>query len=406
MAVPAQREGGRAASANATAGLRITEARSLEEVEALRGPWQALQGADLTTDIDYFLTLGKFHPEVRRPHVLLLERDAEPVTLLAAHLHEGWLAHRVGPWTVYKPTLRAVNVVYRGILGERSPETISTLLRALRGTLDRRDADAVLFRYLEPDSDVYRAARAAEPFHRRQHFAARRPHWSTTIGTSLEEVLSRRSAKTRENIRRTVRRIEQEFGDRLRLDILRTPTDAPRVFADIDAVAETAYQHDASTLFRNAELERRLVLLGLARGWYRAYVLRVDERPIAFWTGFAYGGTFGWRGATGYDPAFARLSPGSYVLVRLLDDLARDPTIRLFDLGGGDVEYKRFFGDDRWEEIDVRLLGPGLRNLTVNALGSSVQALHQVLRRAGEAGGRKGSAARFQRRRMKKRAGG
>jgi CelD/BcsL family acetyltransferase involved in cellulose biosynthesis len=264
----------------------------------------------------------------------------------------------------------------------------------------------VLLRYLEPGCELHRAATSTEPSHRREHFLPRRPHWSMTIGDSLNETLSRRSAKTRENIRRTVRRIERELEGRLHLDVLRDLADAPRLFSAVDAVAATAYQHDPSTFFRNSELERQLVLLGLSRGWYRAYVLSVDDRPIAFWTGFSYGGTFGWRGATGYDPAFARLSPGTYVLVRLLEDLSRDPAVQLFDIGGGDVEYKRYFGDHRWEEIDVRLLGPGLRNLAVNTVGSSVQALHQCLRSAGAAGGRQGSAARLQRRRLKKRAGG
>jgi CelD/BcsL family acetyltransferase involved in cellulose biosynthesis len=406
MAVPARHERVRPVAADAGAGLGVTIARSIEDVEALRPTWLALQEGELTSDIDYFLTLARFHPEIRRPHVLVLERDGEPVTLLAAHLHEGWLVHRIGPWAAYKPTLRSVNVVYRGILGERSPETIASLLRSLQGTLDDREADTVLLRYLEPGCDVHLAAVSSEHFRRREHFLPRRPHWSMTIDGSLEETLSRRSAKTRENVRRVCRRIEREFGDRLRLDVLRDATDAPRIFADVDRVAATAYQHESGTFFQHSELERQLVLLGLGRGWYRAHVLSVDERPIAFWTGFSYGGTFGWRGATGYDPAFGRFSPGTYVLVQLLDDLSRDPGVRLFDIGGGDVEYKRYFGDRRWEEIDVRVLGPGARNLAVSAIGSSVQALHQGLRHVGAAGGQQGSASRLQRKRLKRRAGG
>lgn len=406
MSVPARREESWSETAASVAGLRVAVARSLDEVESLRPSWLALQAGDLTTDIDYFLALSRFHPIVARPHVLLVERDGEPVTLLAAHLHDGWLVHRIGPWAAFKPTLRTLNVVYRGILGERSPETIATLLLELRRTLEDREADAVLLRYLDPECDVYRAAVSSEPARRREHFLPRRPHWSITIGDSLEETLAPRSAKTRENARRISRRIEREFGDRLRLDVLRDAVDAPRIFAEVDAVSERAYQHESDTYFRNSELERQLVLLGLSRGWYRAHILSVDEKPIAFWTGFSYGGTFGWRGATGYDPAFGRFSPGTYVLVRLLEDLSCDPGVRLFDIGGGDVDYKRYFGDNRWEEVDVRLLGPGLRNLAINTVGSSVQAAHECLRRVGAAGGRQGSATRFQRRRMKKRVGG
>lgn len=404
MAVPA-RLGRPWARSPGRAALRVTTARSFGEVEALRESWAALQDGDLTTDIDYYLTLGRFHPEVVRPHALLVERDDMPVALVAAHLHEGWLVHRIGPWPAYRPTLRSLDVVYRGFLGERSPETIGAVLHALRRTLDEREVDAVLLRYLTPDDALYEAVRAGQP-HRRERFVRQRPHWSMAIGDTLEETLSRRSAKTRENIRRSSRRLESEFGDRLRLEVITDPAEAPRLFADVDAIASRAYQYESDTLFRNAELERQLALLGLARGWYRAHVLYVDERPIAFWTGFSYGGTFGWRGATGYVPAFGRFSPGTYVLARLLEDLSRDPAIRLFDLGGGDVEYKRYFGDRRWEERDVRLLGPGLRNLAVASIGSSVNAVHECLRRAEAVSGRRGSATRLWKRRLKKQAAG
>jgi CelD/BcsL family acetyltransferase involved in cellulose biosynthesis len=189
----------------------------------------------------------------------------------------------------------------------------------------------------------------------------------------------------------------------LKLGILRRPAEAERLFADIDSVAARTYQHETGAIFRDSALERELAVLGLRKGWFRAYLLYLDERPIAFWTGFAYGGTFGWRGVTGYDPEFRRYSPGIYVLTRMLEDLSRDPAISVFDIGGGDVEYKRYYGDNRWEEVDVRLFAPGLRGLTVNAVGSSVQALHQGLRRLGAAGGAERSATRLRNRRLKKR---
>lgn len=386
--------------------LRVTTARSVDEVEALRPSWAALQAGDLTTDIDYHLTLGRFHPDVVRPHVLLVERGEAPVALLAAHLHEGWLVHRIGPWNAYRPTVRSLDVAYRGFVGERSPETIAAVLSELRRTLDEREADAVSLRYLALDDPLYAAASAAGRPHRREQFLRHRPHWSMTIGESLEETLSGRSAKTRENIRRSARRLEKEFGDRLRLERVGDPADAPRLFAAIDAVAARAYQYENDTLFRNSELERQLAVLGLSRGWYRAHVLYVDERPVAFWTGFSYGGAFGWRGATGYLPEFGRFSPGTYVLVKLLEDLSRDPAVCVFDMGGGDVEYKRYFGDYRWEEKDVRLLGPGLRNLAVSSIGSSVNGVHECLRRAEALAGRQGTVTRLWQRRLKKRASG
>lgn len=383
------------------ARLKTVTARSEDEVEALRPSWERLQGAALPADVDYFLAVSRSHPAVKRPHVVVVEREGEPVTIVAGHLTETWVLHRIGPWDVYKPKLSAINVAYRGVLGDRSPETVGAAMAELRSALDDREAQTVLLRYIEPGGLLHETALASTPVHRREHFVPLRAHWSVTLGDSLEETLGRRSAKTRENIRRVTRRMQQVFGDRLRLRVYRDPAAAPELFATIDDVAVKSYQYGHRALFSGSELERELTLLGLQKGWYRAYVLSVDEQPVAFWTGFAYGGTFGWRGATAYDPAYRAYSPGMYVLAQLLDDVSSDDTISVFDLGGGDVAYKRYFADHRWEELDVRLLGPGLRPLAVNAIGSSVQTLHLGIGRAAAAVGISATANQLQLRRMK-----
>jgi CelD/BcsL family acetyltransferase involved in cellulose biosynthesis len=117
----------------------------------------------------------------------------------------------------------------------------------------------------------------------------------------------------------------------------------------------------------------------MRKGWYRAYLLYVDRTPIAFWTGYSYGGAFGWRGVTGYDPEYRSHSVGTYLLTQVFDDLSRDPEVRLFSLGPGDFPYKRFFGDQRWEEVDVRILASTPRGLWVNTVGSGVQGLQALL---------------------------
>ena len=88
------------------------------------------------------------------------------------------------------------------------------------------------------------------------------------------------------------------------------------------------------------------------RGWFRGYVLYLRDTPAAFWHGNAYRGVFG-AGATAFDPAFGDDRPGTYLLMRLVEDLAADPSVHTLDFGFGDAEYKRHFGDESWLEEDV-----------------------------------------------------
>ncbi len=387
-----------------TAGASVVATRVLEsadEIEALRPTWEALQGASLTTDIDYVLTLARYHPEVLRPHVVVVARGGVPVTIVVGHLQRGWISHRIGPWDGYRPTVRSISVSYRGLLGEQSHETIEAGLAVLREALDERVAELIQLRYVEPGGLLHDLARATATTRGREHLVPPRSHWSMSIGGSFDETLSHRSASTREGLRRLRRRMERSWGGELELEVLDDHASAERLFASVDEIASRSYQLHGRALFAGSELERELALLGLRRGWYRAYVLRLGGRPVAFWTGYSYGGSFGWRGATGYDPAYRSHGPGTYVLVRLIEALSDDPAVNVFDLGGGDVDYKPRFADRRWEEVDVRLLGPGLRPLRINAVGTAFHVAHHGLRAVASTVGVHATPTRLHRRRLK-----
>src|SRR4029078_194356 len=162
-----------------------------------------------------------FALELLRRDVVVVARDGSPVTIVAGHLQRGWIPHGLGPWIGYRPTLRSVNVSYRGLIGEPSRETGEASIAELRRALDERVAELIQLRYLEPGDLLHgrgratatarrrhdRApARATPPVGRRQPLGPVRSHWSMSIGGWLEETLSHRSASTREGLRRLRRR--------------------------------------------------------------------------------------------------------------------------------------------------------------------------------------------------------
>jgi CelD/BcsL family acetyltransferase involved in cellulose biosynthesis len=128
------------------------------------------------------------------------------------------------------------------------------------------------------------------------------------------------------------------------------------------------------------EERQRLVRLALERGWFRAYVLYVDERPIAFWQGYVYDRTF-FIGSPGYDPEFSDHRPGGSLLVQVIEDLCADEGIDVLDYGSMYADYKRRFGSSSWEESDVYLYAPTFRGTRVNAIRTSVLWAHGMGKR-------------------------
>jgi hypothetical protein len=82
--------------------------------------------------------------------------------------------------------------------------------------------------------------------------------------------------------------------------------------------------------FSGDELQRSLTFLAMERGWFRSWVLYLDGRPGAFWHGEAYRGVFR-IGVPGYDPALAQLRVGTFVLMKLIEDLCADETVNTLD---------------------------------------------------------------------------
>jgi CelD/BcsL family acetyltransferase involved in cellulose biosynthesis len=116
------------------------------------------------------------------------------------------------------------------------------------------------------------------------------------------------------------------------------------------------------------------------------YVLYLDGEAIAFWPGSAHGGTFH-IGTPGYDPAYADYRIGTYLQMRMFEDLIADPDVRVVDYGQGDAEYKRRFGSESWDEADMHVFAPTPRALAINATRTAILAAAEgaraALRRAG-----------------------
>ena len=101
-------------------------------------------------------------------------------------------------------------------------------------------------------------------------------------------------------------------------------------------------------------------------------MLSAGDRPIAFWSGAGFNGTF-FVGTPGYDPAFAEYSIGTYLLLRVIEDSdRRRRRSSRSTTGFGESEYKRRFGSESWEEEDVLIFAPTVRGVRINATRTAV----------------------------------
>jgi CelD/BcsL family acetyltransferase involved in cellulose biosynthesis len=350
---------------------RVSIARSSEEVEELRERWQRMPVRQVHSDIDFYLAVVRTRTEVLRPHVVLVERDGNPAALLAARLEQIPFEASIGYRVVHRPLLRTLTVAHGGLVSNDGEERLRALLRAVDECFRKGEADVIVFPSLEVGSAEYRVASSMAGPLRRQHFAETRTHHRLVLPASFDEFLASRGRKVRSGLRNHANRLRRVFGDELTVDSMREPADFDCIFRDLVQVAAKTYQRGLGASFANTAERRELVRLSLERGWFRAWVLYRGGTPIAFWQGSVFDRVYR-SGTTGFHPEYAVHRVGTYLLMRVIEDLCADSGVDVLDYGLGDAEYKRRFGSDSWQERDVVVFAPTLRGVRLNATRSAI----------------------------------
>lgn len=105
--------------------------------------------------------------------------------------------------------------------------------------------------------------------------------------------------------------------------------------------------------------ERRTFLRHLSdllshSGWLKISQLEIDGRPVAWNYGFRFGGSWFWYLPT-FEMEYEHVSPGSCLLRLLVEEGARDASVRWLDLGLGDEPYKERFANNVRQTRYIRL---------------------------------------------------
>jgi len=350
---------------SATRAGQVVVARTVEEVEGLRGEWESAGVSDIDSDIDYFLTVVRHGPNVVRPHVVLIRRPGRPSLLAVARLELLGVPLAVGYRTVARPQVRAIVVSFGGLVGVAGAEDERVLAGELRRALDTGEADMLLLRKVDAAGTLRDAVAGGVSWPRRSHAQPVTRRWVAPVPDSFEVFLTHRRGRTRGKLRRYARVLERAYGEGLRVRRFERLDEMAELCADMEAVAARTYQRGLGAAYSGGALDQGLIELGLRRGWYRAWVLYLNGKPAAFWSGTAYAGVFT-TGTPGYDPQHTKDRVGTYTMLKMVEDLCASADVSWLNFGPGDAEYKAAYGTPERAEADVFVVRRGLRPVTVS----------------------------------------
>ncbi len=171
---------------------------------------------------------------------------------------------------------------------------------------------------------------------------------------SFDDYLQRRSAKSRQNLKRSVKRFLDGNADALL--VVTAPEDMPAFHREAVAISRQTYQ----TQLLGAGLPDNPAFVQsmqdkAARGEARGYLLRDQGQAVAFAWCAARGSTLVYE-VIGYRPEQAERSPGTVLLYLILEELFTLGRYPLLDFGPGHAFYKEAFATRHTDFADAYLL--------------------------------------------------
>lgn len=363
----------------------VQEAKTIEDVSALRDVWQGMQPG-LNADMDFYLSVIETRDEIIRPHVITVSCNGIPCSILVGRCEIKPFEVALGYKKLGLTSVRWLTFVSGGLLGNPSKENISLLMRSVANSLKKGEADLAWFHNLDADSLIFRSVTKDAGMLSRDYFPIMTDHWIAQVPSTFGELLNRQPRKRRYNLRRDAKLFQTAFGTQIDIRKYQALSDIELIMADCETVASKGYQRGLQVGFMNNDETRRLMELAANRGWLRSYVLYIGGIPVAFWNGYLYRRTFCiWT--TAHDPHYRDFGPGSFLLQKMIEDLCQERTVDQLDFGIGEAEYKRQWGDQNRRVASVSIFAPTLRGIGLQAFRTPLiagsLAARSVLRKTG-----------------------
>ena len=180
----------------------------------------------------------------------------------------------------------------------------------------------------------------------------------------FEAYMARFSGKTRSTLRRKARKLADEAGG-YRVSEHRSPAEIEAFLAAALPLSAKTYQARLLDAGLPGDAAARKAMLEAAEAdRMRAFLLHADGAPVAYLSLPVVGATLIYA-HLGYDPDWARLSPGTVLQMEALERLFAEQRYRLFDFTEGEGAHKAMFGTHSAACTSLVLLEPTLANRTL-----------------------------------------
>jgi hypothetical protein len=355
--------------------------RAITELETIRQVWESWPG-NRDSEMESYLAFLRSNPKTVRPHVLVVYREGRPDAILVGRIDRGRLTCRMGYLRV-SPRAQIMCFVYGAFRGAPSNENCDLMVSEILRSLSQGEADVAYMNFLRQESDLCELAMKKPGLLSRDYVRVTQPHFAARLPATVEEYYRSLPAGGKGFNKARHKKLLKDFAGRIRIKCFREAAEIDAMAQDVEKVARTSYQRGLGVGFMDSPEMRDGLRLMASKGWLRAYVLYLAERPCAFWIGDINQGTFG-SDHIGYDTELGKYSPGMFLTTKVIEGFCdgNHEGVTEVDFGPGNAQYKEILSNQRWWETALYIFAPSLKGISLNLLRSSIVGIDQAIKKA------------------------
>lgn len=321
---------------------------SIEEIETIRNYWKGLQNHPLT-DIDFYLTIIQMRQDIAHPYIIMIMKAGVPIGLFISRIDQTEFNFKIGYKKIFTKKIRQLTILYKGILGDYSENTFKIFLHEVSRGLKKKEYDIIYFEHLNIEDITFKLVTTIPGYLNRNKNLKTYTHYVLSLPEEMSKFYKTKHRKDR--LKRIIRKLENEYQDRIRYEKFVSVEDVDKICYDAEEISKKTYHRGIDAGFIDNNENRQRLILTAEKGWLKAYLLYIDDEPIAFWIGTFYKDVF-YLDFTGYLQDFAKFEVGTVLYLNMIEDLCKSK-IKTIDYGYGDAEYKQRFSDSKWDESTV-----------------------------------------------------
>jgi hypothetical protein len=199
------------------------------------------------------------------------------------------------------------------------------------------------------------------------------------LNGSAEDYLNKFSSRSRSTLRRKVRKFAEYSDGDIDWCEYSSPEEMAVFYRHARAVSELTYQErllDAG-LPAGGDFHSHMQALALENS-VRGYLLFHQGKPVAYLYTPIQKGSLIYQ-HLGYDPGYAKWSPGTVLQWLVIEKLFTSGSYNLFDFTSGEGSHKKYFSTGSQRCADIYHLRPTLRNRLVVRLHSALDVFSDRL---------------------------